>query len=311
MTDPTLAASEPPPKSGPQILAGLRLWALTSRPKTLVAAIAPVMLGCAAAWQANGFQALPASLCLAFALLIQIGTNWANDYYDFLHGADTPERIGPTRSVAAGLIAPKTLQRATIAIFLIAFIVGCGLLPYLGWLGLILGVLCILCGIAYTGGPFPLAYHGLGDIFVFIFFGLVAVNATFAVQTAYFTLDVLLISLVPGALATQLLVVNNDRDQATDARAGKKTLAVRFGRRFSQIEYAALSLISIAVPLILWIRGWQAWVGLPCLLIPLMYQLYRRFTRADSAEAFQGILTGTARLLILYSTLLAIGMVLG
>ena len=163
MTDPTLAASEPPPKSGPQILAGLRLWALTSRPKTLVAAIAPVMLGCAAAWQANGFQALPASLCLAFALLIQIGTNWANDYYDFLHGADTPERIGPTRSVAAGLIAPKTLQRATIAIFLIAFIVGCGLLPYLGWLGLILGVLgvfgwvsCASCaGSPIPAGPSP------------------------------------------------------------------------------------------------------------------------------------------------------------
>ena len=147
----------------------MKNWIRASRPKTLPAAIIPVLLGSAAAWQAGHKDPVPAFLCLAFSLLIQIGTNLANDYYDFLKGADIPKRIGPTRMVASGLITPEKMKSAMIGIFALALLVGCNLIVYGGWWLLPIGALCVLCGIVYTGGPFPLAYNGLGDLFVFLF----------------------------------------------------------------------------------------------------------------------------------------------
>ena len=311
MTDPISVASRSSARAGPSPASHLRAWILASRPKTLVAALAPVVLACAAAWRVDAFQILPASLCLAFAGLIQIATNWANDYYDFCRGADSPARTGPTRAVAAGLITPTAMHRAMVIILILAFVVGCGLLPYLGLPGLVLGLVCILCAVGYTGGPFPLAYHGWGDVFVFIFFGLVAVNVTFMVQAGYFQADVVILALVPGALATNLLVVNHDRDRDNDARAGKQTLVVRFGRRFGHRQYGLLLLIALGVPVTLWARGWNAWVLLPWLSAPLALMLYNRLVRARDAEAFQWVLTGTARLLGQYSALLALGVLLG
>ncbi|HSH93539.1 MAG TPA: 1,4-dihydroxy-2-naphthoate polyprenyltransferase, partial [Roseimicrobium sp.] len=206
------------------------IWAEAARPRTLPAAVAPVLVASALAMRDDLFNAQAALSCLVFALLIQIGTNFANDYYDFIKGADTAERVGPRRAVAAGLVAPAAMKRAMIGVFAVAFLAGLSLLGFGGWPLLLIGVASILCGIAYTGGPYPLGYNGLGDVFVFVFFGLVAVGATYFVQTGLVTGEVLLLGSGIGALATNILVVNNYRDVETDAKAGKRTLAVRFGR---------------------------------------------------------------------------------
>ncbi len=219
--------------------AGWGLWWEAARPRTLPAALAPVMVATALAWHDGVFQAHAALTCLVFALLIQIGTNYANDYYDFVKGADTRERVGPRRAVAAGLIAPATMKRAMIVVFALSFGVGLTLLQFGGWPLLVVGVLSIACGIAYTGGPYPLAYHGWGDVFVFIFFGLVAVTATYFVQAGGIAPAAWLLGAGIGALATNILVVNNYRDIETDRRAGKRTTAVRFGPTFAQLQFAA------------------------------------------------------------------------
>ena len=223
------------------------VWMEAARPRTLPAAVAPVIAASALAWQDGVFVAPAAVACLLFALLVQIGTNFANDYFDFVKGADTAERVGPRRAVAAGLVAPATMRRATIWVFALAFLVGLTLLPYGGWRLLVIGLLSIACGVLYTGGPFPLAYHGLGDVFVFVFFGLVAVGATYFVQAGTVSVDAWLIGSAMGALSTAILVVNNYRDIATDRKAGKRTLAVRLGPRWTQVQFALLHLLTVAV----------------------------------------------------------------
>ncbi|MFH1497048.1 MAG: 1,4-dihydroxy-2-naphthoate octaprenyltransferase [Verrucomicrobiota bacterium] len=166
-----------------------RIWFEATRPRTLPAAVAPVLVGTALAIRADSFVAPAALACLGFALLIQIGTNFANDYYDFIKGADTAERVGPRRAVASGLVKPGTMKLVTAITFAVAFLVGLSLLPYGGWPLLAIGVASVICGYAYTGGPYPLGYNGLGDLFVFIFFGLIAVGATAYVQTGALTAD--------------------------------------------------------------------------------------------------------------------------
>lgn len=222
-----------------------RIWLEAARPRTLPAAVAPVVAASALAAR-DGVFLLPAALaCLGFALLIQIGTNFANDYFDYLKGADTAERVGPRRAVAAGLVSPATMRIAMLLVFGLAFLVGLTLLRYGGWPLVVIGVVSIGCGVAYTGGPYPLAYHGLGDIFVFVFFGLVAVGATYFVQAGMVSAEAWIIGAGIGALATNILVANNYRDIATDRKAGKRTLAVRFGRRFTRAEFAGCHLVSM------------------------------------------------------------------
>lgn len=225
----------------------LAVWVSAARPRTLPAALAPVLAASALAWRDGDFKALPALICLAFALLIQIGTNFANDYYDFIKGADTAERVGPRRAVVSGLIAPQVMKRVMWVVFASAFLVGLALLGYGGWPLLVIGVASILCGVAYTGGPYPLGYNGLGDIFVFIFFGLVAVEATYFVQAEVLNLDSWLIGIGIGALAANILVVNNYRDVETDARAGKRTLVVRFGRGFARGQFVLSHVVALGV----------------------------------------------------------------
>jgi 1,4-dihydroxy-2-naphthoate polyprenyltransferase len=196
----------------------LRIWFLATRPRTLPAAVAPVLAGSALAWHDGAFI-WPATLsCLLFALLIQIGTNFANDYYDFIKGADTAERVGPRRAVAAGLVKPHIMKLAMVLVFALAFAVGLTLLKYGGWPLLAIGVTSIVCGVAYTGGPYPLGYNGLGDIFVFVFFGLVAVCSTYFVQAGRIGIDAPVVATGIGALAANILVVNNYRDVETDAK---------------------------------------------------------------------------------------------
>lgn len=226
-----------------------RIWAAAMRPRTLPAAVAPVIVGSALAWRAGAFSAAASLLCLAFALLVQIGANFANDYYDFVHGADTHERVGPARAVAAGLVPPMAMKRAMWLAFGLAFVTGLALVAWGGWWLVVIGVISIASAIAYTGGPYPLGYHGLGDVFVFLFFGLVAVGVTFYVQAGRLTAAAVLAGAAVGALATNILLVNNYRDAATDAKAGKRTVVVRFGQRYARGQFAAAHGLAAATPL--------------------------------------------------------------
>lgn len=229
--------------------AGARVWLEATRPRTLPAAVAPVLVGTALAWRAGEAKWGAAASCLGFALLIQIGTNFANDYYDYLKGADTAERVGPRRAVASGLIAPRAMKAAMIVVFAAAFLVGLTLLAYGGWPLLVIGLASIACGVAYTGGPYPLAYHGLGDLFVFLFFGLVATGATTFVQTGELGAASLVAGAAVGALATNILVANNYRDVETDAKAGKRTLLVRWGRSYGRTQFAVSHAVAVTAPL--------------------------------------------------------------
>ena len=286
-------------------------WIGAARPKTLAAAVMPVILGCALSWQAWAFELAPALMCMAFALLVQIGANFANDYFDFLKGADTPERLGPPRAVASGRISPSAMKWATVVVFAAAVLCGSGLIYFGGWWMLLIGVLCIGCAIAYTGGPYPLGYHGLGEVFVFVFFGLVAVMFTFYVQAGYFSLEVFLTSVVAGALTTNILVVNNCRDAETDAQAGKMTLAARYGRGFACREYQVLSLVTLAATVLLWRKGAGTGVLLPVTVWPLSLILRRRMVKAVEGPEYNALLGATAFFLVLYGGLLATGIVLG
>ena len=285
-------------------------WLLAARPKTLPAAVIPVLLGTALAAQAGGFRFLPALVCFVFALLIQIGTNFANDYFDFKKGADTPDRIGPTRAVASGLIPAVVMLRATVLVLGVAFLVGLVLVFYGGvWL-LLVGGLSILCALAYTGGPFPLGYNGLGDIFVFIFFGLVAVMFTYYVQAGTFTWASFWVGVGCGLMSNNILVINNARDIKTDREAGKLTLPARFGLRFAVVQYGLSVLVACAVPDLLVNAGFSPWVFMALLVLPMGVILTLYLANARTATHFDWLLMRTAQLLIAYGLLLSLGIVL-
>lgn len=302
----TTATPPPPSLSGH----GIGVWIEAARPKTLPAAVIPVLVGSALAWRENAFHVLPAALCLAFALLVQIGTNFANDYGDFVKGADRPDRLGPRRVVAAGWVTPRAMAVATGIVFSAAFVLGLSLIYWGGWVLLPIGVASLLFGWAYTSGPFPLAYHGLGDVFVFLFFGLVAVGGTAFVQTGNSRWDTLLAAVPVGLLATNILVVNNHRDRDTDARAGKRTLVVRFGRGFAVAQYAASFSVALAVPLAMALVLRDGWLLLPLAASPLAVQLVRRLQRGGDGPTLNALLAATARFLLLFGSLWSAALVL-
>ncbi len=305
---PTAPAPAPLP-SGPA--AGpARLWLAAARPRTLPAAFAPVLVGSALAAHDGRFAAAPALLCLGFALLVQIGTNFANDYYDFIHGADTGARVGPRRAVAAGLIAPAAMRRAMAGVLAAAFVLGLGLLAWGGPWMLAVGVASIAAGLAYTGGPWPLAYHGLGDVFVFLFFGLVAVDVTYFVQAGRITPAAVLAAVPIGLLATNILLVNNYRDAATDAAAGKRTLVVRLGRPMARAQFAGSLALAFAVPLIFRALGYHPLCLLPLLLGPLAVAHVRRLRHREQPAEQIALLGATGQLLALYAVLFAAGLAL-
>ena len=291
-------------------------YLLASRPATLTAAIVPVLVGTACAAAAGGFAAGPALAALLGAAWIQIGTNFANDVFDFEKGADTAERLGPTRATQAGLLTPRQVRAGMVVSFALATL--CGV--YLTWVAgpaiVVIGVLSVLSGIAYTGGPYPLGYHGLGDVFVFLFFGIVAVAGTAFVQLLRVTELALLCALPVGALATNILVVNNLRDRETDVKVGKRTLAVRLGRRGALLEYAALLALAYVVPLGLCAQallrgggGRAALVLLPLLSLPVGAGLLRRLQR-EEGRALNPLLAASAKLLLLHGALFALGVAL-
>lgn len=282
-------------------------WILAARPKTLPAAVGPILVGTALALANGLFQAGPALAALLCALLLQIGSNFANDYFDFFKGADTHERLGPTRVTSAGLLTPDAMRWGMVVIFGAATLVGLYLIWVGGWPIFFAGLAALLAAVAYTGGPFPFGYYGLGDLFVFVFFGLVAVCGTYYVQAHTLPATVVLAAVPPGLLITAILVVNNLRDIDTDRRANKRTLAVRLGRRGTQVEYLVLVLVAYLTPLWLWLGMAQSlWVLLPLLSLPLALPLLRAvFT--TQGKALNATLAGTARLSLVFSLLLAVG----
>lgn len=285
-------------------------WILAARPATLTAAIVPVAVGTACAHAVGSLRWGPALAALVGAIWIQIGTNFANDVFDAEKGADTEARLGPTRAVAAGLVSAASMRRAMIAAFGVATLAGVYLTWSAGWPVLAIGVASVLSGIAYTGGPYPLGYHGLGDLFVLLFFGFVAVVGTVYVQALDAPAIAWLAAIPVGALATAILVVNNLRDRETDQVAGKRTLAVRFGRRAAIAEYALLVASAYAVPVALYASGrGGALVLLPLLSAPLAGWLVRRVA-TETGRALNPTLARTAQLLLLHGMLLAAGIAL-
>jgi 1,4-dihydroxy-2-naphthoate octaprenyltransferase len=287
----------------------LQTWILAARVPTLPAAIVPVLVGTATAWTTGAFLAGPFVAALVAALLIQIGTNLANDYFDFRKGADTAERLGPVRITQSGLVPPETVKTATMLVFGLAALIGVYLSIVGGLPILIIGLLSIAAGVLYTGGPWPLAYHSLGDVTVFVFFGLVAVVGTAYLHTGAFSQQAVVYALPVAALVTAILVVNNLRDIATDRIARKHTLAVRLGARATRIEYIMLLVAAYAVPLVAWLTlGGPRGFWLPWLTLPLAVHLIRVVLRAEG-RPLNAALAGTGRLHLLFGVLWAVGIV--
>jgi 1,4-dihydroxy-2-naphthoate octaprenyltransferase len=256
------------------------------------------------------FEPAAAAICLVFALLVQVGTNFANDYYDFVHGADNAARVGPRRAVASGLVPPGVMRSAMAAVFALAFVVGLGLIHWGGLWMLGVGGASIACGIAYTGGPWPLGYHGLGDVLVFVFFGLVAVTVTYFVQARAITAYAVLAGVPMGLLAANILLVNNYRDADTDAAAGKRTLVVRFGRGFARVQHAASISIALAVAPVFWAAGFGPGCLLPLLAAPLAWSQARRLAAGGTPAQFVTLLGDSGKLIALYAALFAAGVLI-
>lgn len=287
-------------------------WILAARPKTLAAAAAPVVVGSGMAVSRGAFAFLPALAALIGALLIQIGTNLANDYYDYVRGGDTEHRLGPVRVTQAGLIPPAEVRRGMLMVFGLAIVVGGYLVLVGGWPILLIGLVSVASGIAYTGGPYPLAYHGLGDVFVFLFFGLVAVGGTYYVQALALPPDVLLAGVAMGSLNTAILVVNNLRDLETDAAADKRTLAVILGPGPTRAEYVVLLAVAFTVPILgAFLLGWSGSALLALGSLPLAAPPLRAVLGSRDPSELNPALGGTARLVAAYGVLLAVGVSLG
>ena len=285
-------------------------WLLASRPKTLLASVVPVMVGTALAINVDKFNPLVTLVALVCSLLIQIGTNFTNDLYDFYKGADTVSRKGPVRVLSASLISIKEMKTGIIIAFLSAFILGLYLVYVGGIVILAIGVLSILAGIAYTAGPYPLAYKGLGDIFVFMFFGLIGTMGTFYLQANELSLPAFLSSIPVGSLITNILVVNNYRDIETDRIAGKNTLAVKLGKTFTQYQFIFLIFVSFIVPLLLFLFfDFKFWIFLPYLTLPVVYKTISMLFTLDGVQLNE-TLELTAKLSAMYGILFSAGLML-
>jgi 1,4-dihydroxy-2-naphthoate octaprenyltransferase len=286
----------------------LRLWLVAARPRTLPAAVAPVLVGTALAGSEDEFRPLAFACALIGSVFIQIGTNLSNDYSDARRGADTEDRLGPVRVTAGGLMPPRQVLVGTYVAFGIAVAAGAYLIAIAGWELLLVGAASILAGVLYTGGPRPYGYEGLGELFVFLFFGVVAVVGSYYVQVEELRWEAFVLAVPVGLLAAAILVVNNVRDIDTDRRAGKRTLAVKLGRERARRVYAWMVGLAFAAPVGIWLAGGlSAWVLLTLAALPMAPRLVRTVeTRADG-PSLNRALAGTGMLLALYSVLLAAG----
>lgn len=289
----------------------MRVWIWAARPKTLAAAVAPVVVGTGMAVEAGAWHAGAAILALVGALLIQVGVNFHNDYADYLKGADTDDRVGPLRVTQAGLVAPRTMRRATFLVFGAAVLAGLYLIYRGGWPILAVGVVSIAAAVWYTAGPYSLADLGLADLFVFVFFGPVAVAGTYYVQVLALPIKVLVAGAGPGFLSVAVLLVNNVRDVAEDREAEKRTLVVRFGRSFGVAAYGVCVGAALILPLGLAVGvvGGEVhpWAAAPILLGPLALRPLRTLASTRDPEKLNPLLADTGRILALWALLFAIG----
>jgi 1,4-dihydroxy-2-naphthoate polyprenyltransferase len=287
----------------------LRLWLIAARPRTLPAAVAPVLVGTALAGSEDVFRALPFVAALVGSVFIQIGTNLSNDYSDARRGADTEDRLGPVRVTAGGLMPPRSVLMGTYVAFGVAVAAGLYLAAVAGWELLVVGAASILAGVLYTGGPRPYGYEGLGELFVFLFFGIVAVAGSYFVQTEELRWEAFALAVPVGLLAAAILVVNNVRDIDTDRRAGKRTLAVQLGRERARRLFTAMVALAFAVPALL-VPALSPWLLLALAALPLAPPLVRTVSTRSDGPALNGALAGTGRLLAVFSLLLATGVLL-
>jgi 1,4-dihydroxy-2-naphthoate octaprenyltransferase len=296
------------PKAGPD---SVRIWVMAARLRTLPAAVAPVLVGTALAGFAHIFHPLRFVAALLGAIFIQVGTNLSNDYSDARRGADTEDRLGPVRVTAGGLVPPQRVLVATYVSFGLAVLAGVYLIVVAGWQLLLIGVASIAAGVLYTGGPRPYGYEGLGELFVFLFFGVVAVAGSFFVQVKHLHWEAFALSVPVGLLAAAILVVNNVRDIDTDRRAGKKTLAVRLGRERTRQLYAVMLALAYLLAPVTWLFGpLQAWVLLPWLTAPLALQLVRTVGGHTDGPTLNQMLAKTGMLQLVFCVLLSAGLLL-
>lgn len=296
--------------NNPQQISKVKGWILASRPKTLLAAVVPVIIGSSLAYDVGKFHFFAAFVALICSILIQIATNFVNDLYDHLKGSDTKERVGPERALANGWISVNEMKLGIFITFALAFLLGLYLVYLGGWIILVIGILSIISGIAYTAGPYPLAYNGLGDIFVFIFFGVIGTVCTFYIQAHYVDPLIFWASIPVGALITNILVVNNYRDIDQDRAASKITLAVKFGKNFAVGQYIFLVLISYAVPLIAFFIYDKEWfILLPLISLPLAVRLVKMLFTLKGTQ-LNKTLELTAKFSAIFGLLFAIGIIL-
>ena len=289
----------------------LRLWLVAARPRTLPAAVAPVLVGTSLAATEDVFKPLRFAAALVGSIFIQIGTNLANDYSDARRGADTEDRLGPVRVTAGGLMPPRRVLVGTWVAFGMAVAAGSYLAAVAGWQLLVVGVLSIAAGVLYTGGPKPYGYEGLGELFVFLFFGLVAVAGSYFVQTEDLRWEAVALGVPVGLLAAAILVVNNVRDIETDRRAGKQTLAVRMGRAQAVGVFTAMLAMSfLTLPVALGFGELDAWILLPLACAPLAVPLRRTLADRRDGPSLNRLLADTGRLLAVFSLLLSAGLLL-
>jgi len=284
-------------------------WIIASRPKTLTAAISPVILGSSLAYYDGYFNVITFIIIAIAASLIQIGTNFSNDLFDYIKGTDNQNRLGPDRVLQKGLLSKKQIQKAIWIIFIAAIICGFYLAYIGGWPIVFIGILSIFFGIIYTGGPYPLAYNGLGDIFVFIFFGLIAVSGTYYLHTSDVSVNAIILGCSIGALATGILVINNLRDIDNDKKCKKNTLAVRLGEKFTKIEYLFLMIVAYSIPIyISYKMGNKSSIYIVYFTLPIVIRLILEVF-FEKSSSLNKTLEKTAKLLLLYTILFSFGII--
>ncbi len=285
-------------------------WVLASRPRTLLAAVVPVMVGSALAISQNKFTLILSLIALLCSVLIQVGTNFTNDLYDYLKGTDKEDRIGPRRVLVSGLISTSEMKLGIITVFGLAFLLGLFLVYAAGIVILIIGVISILAGLAYTAGPYPLAYNGLGDVFVFAFFGIVGTTGTYYLHLHEFSLLSFLIAVPVGALITNILVVNNYRDIEEDREADKYTLAVKLGKKFTRFQFVNSIAISYLILFIIYFKyDFTYWIFLPLISLPIAVILIKTLQTLEG-EGLNKTLELSAKYAALFGLLFSLGLIL-
>jgi 1,4-dihydroxy-2-naphthoate octaprenyltransferase len=289
----------------------IQAWWLAARPKTLTAATTPVVVAGALAVRDGVFRCLPALICLVFAVLLQVAANFANDYFDHQKGSDKADRQGPPRAVAQGWIAPKAMLAATLGLLALAGLVGLLLVGYGGWWLMGVGVAVAVFALAYSGGPYPLAYHGWGDVCVLLFFGILPVGFTYYVQALRWTNAATVCGIAVGLVVINILVANNFRDRRSDKKAGKKTSIVLFGSRFGKRFYLVNGILAVACCQYFWLEDAVAAALLPLLYLFFHEKTWRKMVAIDHGPALIEVLEQTARNVLVFGVLLATGLLAG